>query len=626
LANLGSECTQGLGLKAREQPGLAGFAPNCRAATLLLLKKWGDSGPTWTQFPGTSTENGPVCPPVSRARDCATMSRSRLFVGPLVPLVLSLGCGETFSAPQVPGSGGNASPDGSGGRSENGGMGGAGEPGGGAQTGGATSGGRSATGGRSASGGQDGAGGSEPATGCLPVELKESVEVASSSTDQIRWFDAQCKPRSAALARVGGGYIRQASYEFAGKSRVMTGTGSAGHPGFGYAVNHYGNTATVASDAAGTFAPVFVGKHHILYRYQFSPNIAGKNVPVTQEWLFASGRSNPVLATTFDMTTLEPGSLVADTRTPYGDIAWDGDDNAAGTTVSGVAWGDRYKFTTTSEPLTMNSSWDYSEPNQVPYVLEWATKNDAEMGTVQTQTQVQHDAGGYWFYSNWGKTSQNQTRIDGQAGVMTATWNWTYQLNQYELCLDDPGCLEATTGSHRLAWGSNYGALGGNDESGTYAVYGDDKFVSGYPYQSYSVFVVLGPHGQAPTYAQVLEIEGIQQTALAAKRGSLVAELPGGVGRTDNVPLDPPGYDSRYATWNVQVDTGGEAEFSVEGPGLSSPVIVFHGRKSLPAKLVLNNQELAPETGYFASLDPEGGLLWITLNRVFPSGGTLTLE
>src|SRR3989442_83513 len=83
------------------------------------------------------------------------------------------------------------------------------------------------------------------------------------------------------------------------------------------------------------------------------------------------------VATTFDLTGIRPGGVVADTRTPYGDLAWDGDENRATTVVDGVGWGDRYKFITTSAPLTMNSKWDYAHANTVPYVLEWTTKTDA---------------------------------------------------------------------------------------------------------------------------------------------------------------------------------------------------------------------------------------------------------
>lgn len=536
-------------------------------------------------------------------------------------------CGETFTS-QV------NTPEGSGGKGASGGRGGNGATGGvplgtgaspeGPDAGGPGSGGRGG-GGRSQGGGASTSGGAE-GTSCRSLEFESETSVEGDPTDTVTWFDAQCTERSASLARKGGGYVRQARYELDGKTRTMTGTGANGHKGWGYTVNHFEDTATSGQDADGSFEAVFVGAHHLIYRYRFAPNIANHEVPVTQEWFIATGRSHPVLATTFDVSDIEPGALVADNRTPYGDLAWNGDDNADSTVVSGVAWGDRYKFTTTSEPLTMNSSWDYQTPNIVPYVLAWETSSNAEMGAVQTQTQEQHDAGGYWFYSNWGKTSDNQTRIDGQAGVMTASWNWTYQINQYELCIDDPGCLDATTGSHRLAWGANYGAVGGVDGTGMYNAYGDERLVEGHPYLSHSVFMVLGPHEGAPTYEQVLEIERVQGARWTATKGQVVTRLPGGVGRSDEVTLEPPGYDARYSTWTFEVDSDETADVSLEGEGLDHPVLVFVGRSTLPSQLQLGDRVLQEGVDFFASLDEAGRRLFVTLNTTLSGSSRLLLD
>jgi hypothetical protein len=551
------------------------------------------------------------------------MTRAHLFAVAGTSLGLCAACGETFTSNVSTGGRGNPNfggtvGGGAGGHTSTvtGGNAQGGDPGGGGRK-------ESSSGGDA---GSQGTSGAPAAIGCEALEFSAQERVADADTDVVLWYDAECKPRRAALARVGGGYLRQLSYELSGKTRTVTGTGAAGHQGWGYTTNHFGDTATIGQDGPGTFAVLFRGAHHLIYRYQSRPVIADQEVPVTQEWFFATGRSNPVLATSYDMTDLEPGSLVADTRTPYGDVAWNGDENAESTIVSGVAWGDRYKFTTTSEPLTMNSSWDYTEPNVVPYVLVWETSTNSEMGAVQTQTQVQHDAGGYWFYPNWGKTSDNQTRADGQVGEMTTSWNWTYQINQYELCIDDATCVDSTTSSHRLAWGANYGALGGNDEQGTYAAYGDDKFISGYPYQAYAVLMVLGPHQGGPTYEQVLEIERIQASQLSAKRGTVVTELPGGVNRTDLVTLEPKGYDPRYVTWNVEVDGGGGAEITLETEGADHPTFVFHALDTLPDRVLLNDVELVADSDYFASVDGEGARVFLTLNRVLTGSTRLALE
>jgi hypothetical protein len=452
---------------------------------------------------------------------------------------------------------------------------------------------------------------------CAGLVLNENVRVASFDTDQFVWQDSACKPRQAALVRVGGGYVRQFVYDFEGKPRTVTGTGAGGHTGWGYTVNHWGNTATIGRDLAGSFKPLFVGRHHAVYQYAFSVPINGQQIPVTQHWFFASGRDNPVLATTYDLTGSPPGSLGADTRTPYGDLAWDGDDNAAHTVVDGVAWGDRYKFTTTRAPLTMNSPWDYSKPNVVPYVLAWTVKSDAEMGIVQTQTQLQHEGGGYWFYDNWGKTSDNAApRKSGQVGLMTPTWNWTYQVNQYELCIENPSCLESTTSSHRLAWGANYGAIGGAKAgSGEYPAYGDDKMLSGHPYQSYSIFMVLGKHSAAAVFHQVEEVELAQGAHLTASTGTVATMGPGGVGRTDLVALAPAGYDQRYSVWRVEAAADRVAlKLSVDGGALRSPVLVVSGYASPAAPAVkIDGLPRTADVDYFLSLDPAAKQVWITL-------------
>ena len=67
-----------------------------------------------------------------------------------------------------------------------------------------------------------------------------------------------------------------------------------------------------------------------------------------------------------------------------------------------------------------------------------------------------------------------------QAATDIPDSEWPFQLNQYE--------LPSETKSHRVAWGATFGAVG----SSSYTAFGQK--LSGYPYQSYSVYVVLGTH------------------------------------------------------------------------------------------------------------------------------------
>jgi hypothetical protein len=454
---------------------------------------------------------------------------------------------------------------------------------------------------------------------CAPLELNQHVVLGSFDTDEVGWQGARCSPRKASLVRVGGGYVRRFVYDVDGAPRTATGTGKGGHQGWGFTMNHYGKTSTSGQGAPGTFGPLFVGRHHAIYRYAFTVTIAGRKVPVVQHWFFATARDNPVLATTYDVSGSPPGSLVADSRTPYGDIAWDGDDQASRTVVDGVGWGDRYKFVTTTAPLTMESAWDYSKPNRVPYVLAWTVASDAEMGAVQTQTYDQHDAGGYWFYENWGRTSANAApQKEGQIGRMTPPWNWTYQINQYELCAADPKCLDRPTGSHRLAWGANYGAIGGATAgSGDYAAYGDDKMISGYPYNSYSVFMVLGRHSEAPVARQVAAIEAVQATRLTATVGSVPAMGPGGVGRADRVKLTPRGYDHNYGVWRVDAaDNALKVQMQVDRGELRSPILAVSAYDASELPMVrVDGVAMIEGIDYFASLEPPVSRAWITFRR-----------
>src|SRR5262249_19807492 len=148
--------------------------------------------------------------------------------------------------------------------------------------------------------------------------------------------------------------------------------------------------------------------------------------------------------------------------------------------------------------------------------------------------------------------------------------NWPYQLDQYELGT-------GTTGSHRLAWGTNYGAIGGDDATGKYKPMGSEsRTLVGYPYQSYSVVMVLGKHTEQKVFLQVAEIENVQKTRLSASAGTVPSMGPGGAARTDMVKLDPLGYDHRYGVWTVAA-AGNQVKLHVESAGLKDPILVVTG-------------------------------------------------
>ncbi|HET6345847.1 MAG TPA: hypothetical protein VFH51_13000, partial [Myxococcota bacterium] len=222
--------------------------------------------------------------------------------------------------------------------------------------------------------------------------------------DQFVWFDDTCHQRTADMVpntapdAFGGfgGYMRRYTYVVDDAVRKCPGS-SQRHPGFGYVVNHLdsGSRAVDSQWRMGSATTtVLEGRHHAIHEYVWDYPMGEYPVHIVVQWLFATGRAHPLWAVTFDATAVPPDAIMADTRAPYGDIAWDGD---RGANVDGVGWGDRNQFATLASPVTLKSGWDYTPPNLIPFVRAWSVGADAEMGLVQTQTFMQHDAGGSQF-------------------------------------------------------------------------------------------------------------------------------------------------------------------------------------------------------------------------------------
>jgi hypothetical protein len=451
---------------------------------------------------------------------------------------------------------------------------------------------------------------------CAPLRLERGVELDGYRVDRFTWRDTDCRPRSAALVRNdasdpagwNGGYLRRYTYEARGAQRVCDGA-QAGIPGWGMVASHLHNGTTWGDwtkEHRGTWRTVFEGRHHALHEFRWPLRLEGHTVNVTVHYLFATGRSHPLYAITHDASAAPADAINADVRSPYGDLLFDGNANAE---IAGLGWGDRYRFVSLASPVTMASGWDYRTPNVVPFTRMWTASPDAEMGVVQTQTWEQKPAGGYWAYRTWGQRDED--------GPMPQDWNWTYQLNQYE--------LPTTTRSHRLAWGANYGSVGRRQ----YPRYGDDAQLSGYPYQSYSVFMVLDPHSDDPVLKQAAEVEAWQGVRLTATEGTVSTRGPGGVGRTDAVTYDVPGYNPVYATWEAQAASNrATLRFEAGARTLTHPVLVLRGytASAPPARVTLDGQALTADEDYFASVDEAGDALWLTLGRTLTGTVTLRVE
>ncbi len=165
-----------------------------------------------------------------------------------------------------------------------------------------------------------------------------------------------------------------------------------------------------------------------------------------------------------------------------------------------------------------------------------------------------------------------------------------------------------------MAWGANYGAVGGADASGEYNAFGDDHKLKGHPYQSYSVFMVLGEHTRSPVLSAARQIEIAQGVRITPNVGAPVRSLPSGVGTSPDVATNPPGYDARYATWNL-VASKNRLKFTVElaSGALSAPILVISEfSKGTPPVVHIDGKIAQAERDYFASFDSAGSKLWLT--------------
>ena len=462
----------------------------------------------------------------------------------------------------------------------------------------------------------------------------------------VQWTDAAGQPRTAIMVdqrAQGAGYLRQLTYQVNGGSRVCTGTGDNGNQGDGYVQNHTAYGGDNSSHATpGTTTVVLAGTHHAIISYDMPAyQIDGHTIPTTVQWFFADGRSHPIYALSQDATATA-GNLGADCRSPYGDVAYDGD---AGDTVGGASFGDTYKFATLAaapEQVTRASGWRYNEANTIPYAMQWTdpAQADAEMGHVATLPIGVKDQGSdprtYPTVDVRNTQQLNGPMIDDE--------NWAYQILNYVLPAN------GSTGSKRLTWGSNWGLPGGFDN------YGDNSLnvrqysqhatsTLGHAYNgtradgmllAYSVFVVLGTHSggyKGGTVGQtVTQMENSALATLAAVTGTVKTSGPAGVGNAASATATytPAGYNGVYSTWEL-VAAGNSIDAMLTpavGKSLDHPIFVVNGYTlgQLPATISVGNGLATPGVDYFATLDTAHQRLWITVNRSASSAVNLKVS
>jgi hypothetical protein len=488
-----------------------------------------------------------------------------------------------------------------------------------------------------------------PPASALQIEHDQMVNGMSS--ERYTWRDHNDQPRVAVLAhndgQIGpqgqrGGELWEYRYQANGGTRIVAATNQfAG--GFGYVVSHRaeGTSGIGGNDDSplghgfsGQFERVFEGRHHAILRFtqrypRYSrttavPPNTQYQVPVTIEWVIANGRDHPLWSMTWDLTGALPNAVPADaleddTRAPYGEMLFDGSANMAShSVIAGVGWGDRFKFASTSNPVTFDSQWTWNQANTIPYVKLWTTAVDATMGTVQTQTITQQDAGGYFGTDRWNSTSAGglACTVFGNNYRMPCDFNWPYQSINYSLF------GASSTNNTRLAWGANFGWLGQQ----SYFVHGSAFYggplanttASGYPRKSYSTWIVLDRHSLDPVAAQVAEAEAVQTVTASTLIGTVVSSGPAGVNRPDSVVYAPAGWNHVRGAWAFAAAGNTlDANLAVAVGALPQPLLIISNwtAPGFPSVVRFNGQVMQLDVDYLPSLRSGANELWITLDR-----------
>jgi MYXO-CTERM domain-containing protein len=444
------------------------------------------------------------------------------------------------------------------------------------------------------------------------ISIQKNVSVDGKMCDVVTWTDANGRPRTVSLVRAGGdvggysgGYVQRYSYYVDGAQK--TGRADETQPGvsgLGCAVNHHSGASTSKANSTGaTTAFVFEGANHCLWRFRSTYSGDGHTVGLTLDWLISNGRNDLLWAVSYDATG--QSSFDWDARGPYFQFDWDGDGQFYNGAISGIRWGDRYRFRTTSYN-GVNSSWDYTQLSPAPYMMLYkdAGLGNVEAGVVQTQTWAQQDAGGYWWAgSHWGQTGTG----------MMENWNCPFQLNAYE-----------GYAGEKMAWGTPFGFVG----NPAYQRVDFATVSAGAPHQGYSTWIILNKHSDGLTDAMINGVGAVQQTTITATTGSVVLSGPRHANLSGNANYQPAGWNHVYGAWAIDAASNAAAfNVGVASGSLVRPMFQIRGYTAAtpPATLSLGGTALTAGTDYSASVDAAGQTLWITLHRNL-SGATNAID
>jgi len=345
-----------------------------------------------------------------------------------------------------------------------------------------------------------------PAAALEPGKVERvSGMLGGVAVDTFWWYDSAGLVRSVSFKKQGsgntgnGGYAIRMSYQYrdaSGLKNVIASAPAGGDGGFGYFVGHEryrdfadGTQDTIAGKIFGADdSPLGLGfpatiaiesrKSGKVMAYSATVNyprygtVAQRPVnangsdspalpltktayqrfvlPATVIWHFEAGRDHPLVSVKVDLSSVKPDQVSFDLRAPYGVLSFDNGGNAV---VSKVMWGDRFHFTTTSSPVTRNSSWTWNVANQGQRYVS-LTAGGYEMGMFEPRNVSQsRTADGY--ADERGSTSaayRGGKGCEWQTQLLPCDWEWPYQSLQYSLPYDSN--TTPTTGK-KIAWGSS---------------------------------------------------------------------------------------------------------------------------------------------------------------------------
>ena len=432
-------------------------------------------------------------------------------------------------------------------------------------------------------------------------------------TDIITWQDSKGMPREVYFTKgiknkpesTEKGFIVKTTYYADNDVQVVcqpvkeNGNETMAHAGLHYAADGGRHAATQLRDAYDfNISPIFLGENHLIYRISFWMYASGRNNKVESsafkviiDWVFYNGLDHFLYSITYDCSRdykKDGVPFTNDSRSPYTSFDWDGN-GIKEEAISGLMYGTHRKFKTFDM-----KTWEYKEPNIVPFVWEWKTEDDREIGYVQTETFTQQRGGGEGFgmggdYEDHGYKYSDHGNLD-----TLDIWRMHYQMNGYQQFKDN-----------RITWGMPYGAVDGG--------YGTKA-----PYQCYTLAIILDKYSDNGVKNLIAETELIHSKDLhfSVLSGEIITSGIEGPGNPNERAYSPAGYNHVLRTWELKA---GKIQsifnFDINKGIYKNPVFVLHNYlgRVIPAKITLNGKKLKNQNDFLCSLDKKGKELYCTL-------------